>query len=1045
MHIHFAKVSYLLGIGFFGLGPLAAPPAQAAVRALCCTPLEQINTHLELLTLYLKQGDTAAAQQALFNAQTLLQLHFPTVASQPAHWAQVASAHSALAQFEPAFAIYERLYRARPDASYALRLGQLALQLDQGELASHWLTVAHRLFPADAFPPVLALNLWESKRYPAAALRLEALQTNPVLRDALSASAQADNRLRLADIYLRQDTPTKARALLLRTPLDLVSPGLKPVLASVYMRLARFDEAATLYEELLRAAPQHPSYLLALANALSQQTPQADSQRIQALFRQGFDLSVVPSDSTNDTLNERKDDDFWRSLFFGLSRYGEFRRAEQAFLRLTQPTVTDVLQAAFLAQRRGQTQLAQARFRQVVQRLPLRPGTAQALRQRWQAEWALLQDVGQSLQDPTAFRQHQAEASRRWQAVFGQSLLQSTAEGRLLLIESALALGTPGVLSQAETLLNMPADDWDNEASSASATWQLRQAELELRQRPAAAPVRFEQLFQRLRPLSAAERADLARGLTAVQKNRAAEQVWESLLDAPETLQPQDPQSIVQWQLERLHNRLQSVPLDQAKVQAVRQSLTEHMQQWPEEAATLTLLRRAQLAFSLRDYALARADFSQVLAIWPGNLTARQGLALSLLGLQRYRLAHEAFLVLQDWCPPEGELYRDASLRLAQIEQIWGYRALPLQRAELLQQSQQFPSTDAIALAAQQLQVELFSKQWPTPLGYMPHMPYTPLYTGELSGGFQDFFIGNTYTRYGLFNTGHTLSWIHPQETPPGALTPALQQQLTLEATRYQRLGESDAFSFQRGGLRWAQHWRHESPTGPLHYWWKPAVAYRWGIPEPFTIGVNQHGHAELETGVQLDRHQALQWEGDLKFGQAELFLGSFYNYGSAFRWRWSESLIDPWGHEAGVWGAALVVGVQNYLVLDGSGTQQNLFRQINGIDMRYEDSAWEYTGHFDVSPIYGTLSDINFNTRHALKQELNAEWALEYQIEAHHYQQPIQRFQNQWRAQGGMVYHFQMPLQNPLSLAVGIGLNHFYSTGFVPAPQIYFSLRTRR
>jgi Tfp pilus assembly protein PilF len=1052
MRINGSKLYLTLATGFAVSGPFsfAGFSAQAAVRSLCCSPLEQISTHLELLTLYLKQGDATAARKALFNAQTLLELHAPEVASQPIYWAQVASAHSVLGQFEPAFEIYQSLYALEPGGASALRLGQLALQLRRMEEAQRWLMLAHRLYTLADFPAVLALNLWEAGLYPAAVLRFKTLETQALARK-LSAQVLAENRLRLADIYLQASAASSstfsgsaadARDLLDRTRIALISTDLQPLLASVFLRLQQFDAAATVYQKLLQAEPQNPAYLLALANSLVAQQPSAEGSRIRLLFEQAFDLL-----NTQDGVADAS----WRNVGFGLAAQGDIRRAEQAFLKLTNPGSADFLQAAFLAQQRGELPLAQERFRQVLRILPVLPDHAEALQQRWQAEWALWQSEAQMLTNAQAFRAHQNRAGDRWKAVFAQNLLQSTPEGRLLLIESALALDTPEILSQAETLVEI----------SPEPSLALRHAELALRQRPEAAPVLYEQLLQAFLKqrgsLSVAEQADLARGLTAVQKYQGAERVWKELLaDSAEPLVLLEaPEYAIrrQWQLERLHNQWQIPRLTAQRQQQIRDAFVKDITQAPDdEPLPLTLLRRAQLALSLGDYTQARTDFSRVLKSMPGNLVARQGWALSLQGLQRYGLAHEALKDLQRWSIPQAPLFRDAHLRLAQIEQMWGYRSLPEQRARWLMSPDSSDSErafpDGLAFQAAELQASLHDSRWTSsPPQLNPNTlaaGHDLAYTGQLKGRLQDFFIGNAYTRYGILDTSHTLSWIHPQKTD-GRLTPALAQQLTVEAERYQILGESDWFSFQRGGVRWQQHWRHESNTGPLHYWFTPALAYRLGLPEPLSIGVNQHGHAQLETGVQLDTHQAFQWDADIKFGQAEVFLGGFYNYGSVLRWRWREPLVSPWGDAFGVWGVELMTGVQNYLVLDGNGGQQNLFRQLNGIDVVYQTRSWDYIGKFDVSPIYGSLSDINLNTTHVLQQELSADWGLEYRLEAHHYNQPVQRYQNQWRAQAGVVHHFQTPLQQPLSLAFGIGFNHFYSAELMPAPQLYFSLSTER
>lgn len=1010
----------------------------------CCTPLEQIQTHLELLTLYLQQQKLEAARKELFNAQLLLDLHYPQLLNQYAFWKQVAAAHARLGNTDTAYGLYLRLFQSLEGAAserfewveragLLLNLGQLALQQDQKQRAQFWLRQTLQTYQArDVIPPpVLAYHLWAADQKDLAYdVLMQVQKTGETGVASLNRIWPEDPvvlqswYLAFADLLLSQGQAESARVWLdqasVLTPEISTSPNVS-LWASLLLRLKEPGAAAELYAQMLAREPENPDYALALAESRLQQGRvdlAAEAYRQAHMNYRGNKVRQA----------SKATDAAWRALLFGLKSTGQMPLAEDAFQRIHSPTAEDLLQGAYLAVERGDDSLARQRFQQVLAQLDLEAAASgqqspEAKVVEWSAMFALEQRRLKASQTPDVYRQREADLTQKLAALV--SVLEATPAGRTLLLNSAMGLGTDASLDIAERVLQEPPPPGE------ALTWLSHAADLALRrQARLQAALLYEQLYEQWYGqlssqalddrLPRAQWAGIARGLSAVGKTQAADVLWQEILKKP------SPQQL-QFQWESLQNQVRQAQQkhDTKRLKRLRQDVAD--QSLSEEIPVPARLAHGQLALMLDDFEASEASFQAVLKAEPGTLLARQGLALSWEAQGRRPQAHKALTDLADWLAPTDPVARDARLRLARIEVDWKKQALAARRLARLSRGH-----DGVAWQAREAQQDLFST-------------YFPLfekgdYHGFFGGRQQDLFIGDQYRRYGVLETEHRVQWVSPHEN---AHRPPLIHEFSVFAERYQVLEGANGFAFQRGGLKWQQYWRHEFEQGPLFAWVTPALAYRWGLPEPLSIGINQHGHGQLQLGLQLTPQQRVRWDSDLKFGQAELYLGSFHNYGTTLRWQWRDGLALA----EGLWGVDLLTGIDNYLVLDGNGEPQGLFRQRNGIEMVYQDAQRniDYTGRFELNPIFGSLSDTHMNTAHAFTQGLDPDWDLTYSLEAHHYGLPLQRYQNYWRAQMGVAYHLPTPLAQPLSLHIGVGLIHFYQTDQPPAPQFFVNVLSQR
>ncbi len=923
----------------------AGPPPARAVS--CCTPLEKIQTHLSLFLLYLKQGQDALAQQALFEAQVLLKLHDPQLQLREL-WEQVASGHARLKQLPQAEALYERLYALQPRSAYLLPLAELALAQQQRTKAQQWLLRADPLYSATDFPARLPYALWSADLTERATERFAFLfsAAGEPLRRGVSALELDTWRL----AYAASDESQALTQLQAIQNLNAVS---QPLLAEVWMSLNAYAQASAIYGQLVAQFPERLDYVLAWANSLAlAQDPQAEQ-----VYKDAFELAQQ---------QEQVSDTQWRNLMSGLKTYFAYGQAEQAFLRLRQPLPADWLEGAFLAELLGHEARMLQRYQAVLAALPATAKDAEGLQQRITAEWALFLAQRRQAQTPAAFHELQNTMIQRlWQ--WRAEPWFSTPEGFLRITRMMMALEAPDVqlvLQRQWQQQGNPPVSWTPEQQR---DYRLLQAEnLVTQGERLSAALHYEVLFREWRsaqgtdlqkpgssPWSEGQLLALARGLGTVDKLQAAELLWQACF-----AQHRSSRDTWQWTFERLEAQAQAYPQWQsrAEVKARFEALPV-----PATLSPAARLARAQLALTLQADALARHDFTQVLAQWPGERLARQGLAMSLKGQQRYSLAHKAFTELQAWYPPVSLSFRDATLRLAQIERAWQDPTRAVQRARTLT-SEAASESHRDALTAE---AERFINDVQGELGW----PLTTdlRYLGTARWQQQDLFIGERYVPLGISELAQRVTFPLRREDHQSPLASALG----LDLSHYQPLGDSPWFSFLRGRFYGTSSWRQEFAEGPLHAWLTPTVAYQWGLPNPLSIGSNQHGRVHTSAGLQLDTRQALLASGQWAFGQAELYLGSFYNYGGDVGWRWRES----WMPTQGIWGVDVVTGLDNYLVLDGNNQTQDLFRQRNGFRIVYQDPRFDYQGGIDIDPIYGTLSDLHLGTQHRLAYRFHPDW----------------------------------------------------------------------
>lgn len=968
------------------------------VRAVsCCTPLEKTQAHLSLLVLYLQQGETLLAQQALFDAQVLLSLHDPQMQSQEL-WEQVASAHARLQHLPQAEALYARLYALQAKSEYLLPLAELALAQQQTAKAQQWLLRADPLYSATDFPARLPYALWSAGLTERAKQRFAFLFSEAGQPLRQEASVLDLDTWRLA--YAASDKTQALSQLQAIQNLDAVS---QPLLADVWMSLKRYTEASAIYAQLFAQSPARLDYALAWANSLAlAKAPQAAT-----VYGDAFELAQT---------QENVSDAQWRNLMSGLKAHFAYGQAEQAFLRLHKPLAADWLEAAFLAELLGDEAAMLQRYQAVLDSLPAAATGPEVLQQRISAEWALFLARRRQAQTPAAFHELQETMVQRvlqWRA----SERFATPEGFLSIVRMMMALETPALHPiLAQQWQGSPPASWTLEQQR---DYRLLQAEWLVSQgERLSAALHYEALFRQWRslketpsevPWSEAQLLALARGLGVVGKLQAAELLWQACLTENST-----SRETWQWTFERLWAQAQAYPQWQtrAEVKARFEALP-----MPTNLSPAARLARAQLALTLQEDALARQDFTQVLAHWPGERLARQGLAMSLKSEQRYGLAHQVFTELQQWYAPATLSYRDATLRLAEIERAWQDPSRAVQRAQILR-----------------AEAERFLHNVQGEQGWL----LTPdlRYLGTARWQQQNLFIGERAVALGISELAQRLT--HPLRFEDHQ--PPLVSALGLDLSDYQPLGDSPWFSFSRGRLYTTSHWRQEFAEGPLHAWVTPTLAYQWGVPNPLSIGSNQHGRVQTTAGLQLDARQALLTSGQWAFGQAELYLGSFYNYGGDVGWRWRE----VWMPTQGMWGVDVVTGLDNYLVLDGSNQTQDLFRQRNGLRLVYQDPRLDYQGGIDIDPIYGTLNDLHLGTQHRLAYRFDSDWQGFVRAQWHRYEQPLQALQNQWRAGVGVRYDWPTPETWPLHVELGFDWVHFYQSEQGPTPQFLLQWETR-
>lgn len=997
----------------FSYQPLLACAEPFAEPRQCCTPLEKIQTHLSRYTLYISQDAERLARQALFDAQVLLELHDPQMQNTRALWEQVAAAHAQLSQFSQAEKLYTRLYAKEARFAYVLPLADLALAQQHPAAARQWLLLAEQGYSATSFPPRLPYALWSAGLLSQAEPRFQYLfsEQGVSLRKAQDPVLLDTWRLAYAALLLsRADTASRAeRSARAEAQLNAISQWStvpQALLADVWMDLERYERAAPLFQALYQASPERLDYGLAWANVLTLMNDPLAKTLYPAIFQQAQQKTGV-TDTT------------WRALMSGLKASQADAQAELAFLRIQDKRSQDWLEGAFLAELRGDDATMRLRYQRVLETLPEGSEANDArMLQRVQAEWALFLAGRRQTETGRDFLQLQQEMAQRLQE--WQPLLWGTIEGRLLWSRLALALDTPTL---RETLAGaipemQRATDLNPEQKRELA---LNQALLSLRQdHLLAAALDYEQLYQRWQqtpePWPTAFMLSLARGLGEVGKLQAAEQLWSALQQQPEARYQAEA-----WAFERLLIQAKAYPQwrvrDAVKARMAAQDRSQSL-------SPNTQLMRAQLALQLMDYTQARQDFEAVLKRWPGERLALQGLALSLKGQQRYAQAHERFTALQTWFLPEDAPYDDTALRLAEIERAWQDPVQALQRLERL--SAKKPEAALLAESIAQT-------QWiDTETGFV--------YQGLAGWQQQDLFIGERYVSLGVTHLSQKLGHRLPV-TSARSHQPPFQQELGLDLTHYQPLGASSWFPFLRGKAYTRSLWRREFEEGPLHAWLSPTLAYQWGLPDPLSIGSNQHGRMQLEAGLQMDPRQALIASGTLAVGEAELFLGSFYNYGGDLRWRWREA----WHSTQGVWGVDAVTGLDNYLVLDGDNQTQDLFRQRNAVNLVYHDQIFDYQGRLELAPIYGTLADLYLGTQQRLDYRFSADWTGVLRAEWHHYQQPVQRLQNRWQAGVGVRYALPSLGMGPLSLGVTLEMLHFYQSDQPPVPQLSIQWETRQ
>ncbi len=1019
------------------LGGLILTQGISPSFAVCCPVREQIPTLLELGRLYYEEQNPSQAIDNLQQAEMLLNQR-PLNPYQKG-WEQLAYYYRQLDQAERSLAIYTRLYQELPayQERYALRAGQTALQLKNQPLARTWLKRAN-IRPEESLWIELAAALRDANLPLLARQRYRAIRDNNI-------PFTHTMRLYYADTLL-PGYPTQAREVLQDYASE--TPDQWPLEASVRLQLGDLARASVLYERLRQRFPDNVDYALALGSVrLRQQAPARESFLQAYTLWQKSPAALTPSQRS--------------TLLFGLSESELFAEAEAFFRALDAATNQDLLVAAQLAQRRQNPTLAAARYRRLSTRLQRTPDSALesallentvALVRGYPDYLPLLTElaeISKSTANNTPSRlsirvllaevdliqaQRQLLLSQtpedyaRWQGEIVRQLtsmeeLSPSPETRILIAEGWLNLGLKESSEKALELL---------ETVPMSPRAQLRQAQAHLQaQQPLAASTLYQALYtnsDRGQQLSSTQRLNLARNLSALGQTRRAEQLFDLLDGLSET-----EQNSTQLRLLQLKNRWRQHPRKSPRFKNVLQRI-----KMPEKATFRdvdTHLEYAHLALELGASKQAFESYTKVLDLHPGERSARRGRALSLQDLQRHARAYTALENLQEWYPTTHENYREASLRLAQIEQHWQHRHSANARTTAL-----LHQKDTVFYRAQRLREDLYEARW----DLTPDHPLEWGYDSRNNVQAQDLFIGGAYTRYGTAETAHTLRWQQQNPLEVNDPQPDIQHAITLDTERYQELGAPAWFDFQRGSVGWESHWRYESPTGPVSYTLNPRLSYHRAWADRQDVGSVQYGNASLNLGLQWNTHQAFAWENDLRFGEADLFLGSFYNYGSRGIWRWRQSLPGATPQGGGTWGWDITAGLENYLILDGNGEEQSIFRQLNQVGWVYETRHVRYRGDVDISPILGDLNDLNFNTSHTLRHHLSPRWSLWHRLEAHHYFEPVQRFQNRVSWQSRVSYEIPTPQRFPLYAELGTGLNLFYSTQVTNIPLFYLGLRTR-
>ncbi len=1002
--------------------------AQQGPTRCALKPQEQYLVYLDLGRLYRQQESYRQAEQAFEAArylgdpvEPLIELGVTQSTRQnPAAAAVYFQEALALLQAQPQLSLIDRLAYEQiqaedwsgarsalllslsqvNSAAKNLQLGQVYQKLAQDQLATAAFGKAHQLYlQTQALAPVaLATGLRETQQ-----LRLaESWLRQYLKRGQNTAIETAQFQTELGLILALQQRPDANLYLEQATrQVDILDSGYKLMLASAWREQKNYAVAADIYQRLIDQTPRRFDRVLALADSLFQ----IEDPRAERFYLIAYDI-----------LPGKADDGQLRTLAYGLKDFDP-SKSLNSFQQIQSPKIQDWLEQGYLLR--------------ALQRDP------EALSAFQSASQYLASDTPVTVYQSLAYHLIQLQAypealsvlqmqERNSQTPFPHALqlaqvyfaLEQPAQARIALAE--LIQNPP---DSADDRLSLAAVLVEQEQSQAalrllqpfpvkSAARDLLLAEIyRQRQQESQALALLRPLVSQSKGLSLSQQRQLALALLDLEQHQSARALLLNLPDQ-QTLNPRtaiDYSQDAEWQIALARSYL---PDDAQQAQPYLQQAEQILTQ--QDRPPLRLLKQLGYAYHLsKAYADSRQVYTQVLERSPADRDALTIQAYHWDQSGRFSQALAAYDRVLKLYPQEKEVHFNRGL----IYQAMG------QRWQALADFRQSAPQASLQCQACKLSQQLFRQQWA--LNSILDQDL------NLQAGTQDLFIGGNYSRFIVSSAQSNLEW--NLNNPWDAHQPDLLAELNAGLSRHQELGTDNWFSFNRYQVGTALSMTQYPESGPHRWQIKPSFDYHYAQADPAEIAAVQSGRLKLITNLDPVRQWRLGLGGELAFGQADLFLGAFYNYGAEAKISWFPDL----------WEFTYLAGLQNYQFLSAADQVRQVYRQLNSLQVVYFGEPFAYRGNFDISPIFGELTDLNLNSLQRVQFHLTDQLALKAEAESHHYLSQEQRFQNVLSLQAAGSWKLPLPWQFPLYLQIGTRWNWFYSGDQTPTPNLFINLRS--